>query len=88
MAWQVGDLGDCFDEWAAGKNDHERFRLLKGLIELADRPLDESPGSWIPDRSPMLRLAIIDSTFQQTLAFIRVYESQGVFDVIDLQDIF
>ncbi len=86
MTWRMGDLGDCFDVWAVGKSDHDRFLLLEGLLELADRPLTELPGDQVPDRSSMLRFKRIDTSLESTLVLIRVYEAQGVFDVIDLRD--
>lgn len=82
MAWQLRGFGDCFDDWAAGKSDQERIRLLLGLLELADRPLTELPGLRELGRSPMHRWAVVDSTF----VFLQVYESQGCFYVDDLQD--
>lgn len=83
MAWRVREIGDCFDDWAAGKSDQERSRLLQGLLELANRPLTELPGIRALDQSPMHRWAVVDSTF----VFLRVYESQGCFYVDDLQDL-
>ena len=87
MPWRVGDLGDCYDDWAVGKSDEERIRLLAGLFELTDKPLTELPGAWLPGRSPMYRWAIVESTLEPALVLMRVYESQGVFDVIGLEDI-
>lgn len=92
MAWQVGDLGDCFEDWALGKTHQERVRLLEGLLKFADQPLTELPGEQVPGRSPMVRCTVIDSTLQPVSVSIRVfvsihvYESQGVLDVTELID--
>ena len=83
MTWRVADPQGCFDDWASGKGDQDRERLLGGLADLADRPRDELPGFRLTARSPMNRWTIIDST----LVVIRVYETAGVFDLVDLRDL-
>lgn len=83
MTWRVADPQGCFDEWASGKSDQDRERLLGGLSDLADRPVDELPGFRLTARSPMNRWTIISST----LVVIRVYEPAGVLDLVDLRDL-
>lgn len=83
MTWRVADPLRCFDEWADGKSDQERERLLVGLADLADRPRDELPGFRLTARSPMNRWTIIGST----LVVIRTYETAGVLDLVDLRDL-
>ncbi|MCY4516040.1 MAG: hypothetical protein OXB99_02245 [Acidimicrobiaceae bacterium] len=83
MTWRVADPQGCFDEWAGGKSDQVRERLLRGLADLADRPLDELPGFRLTARSPMNRWTIIGST----LVVIRTYETAGVLDLVDLREL-
>lgn len=82
MSWRVMDPRGCVDMWAIGKSGQDRLRLLNGIADLADRPLSQLPGLRAIGQSPMSRWAIIGST----VVFMRVYESSGVFDLMDLQD--
>ena len=83
MSWRVADPNRCYRLWAEGKGSEEQLQLAGGLIELADRPLTELPGYRVAGRSPMNRWTIIGST----VVIIRVYESIGLFDLVDLRDI-
>ena len=82
MPWCVADPGGCLDLWADNKSEQERLRLLDGIAELADRPLTELPGRRVLGSSPMNRWEAVGTT----AVFIRVYESAGLFDLVDLQD--
>ena len=82
MSWRVADPSRCYRLWADGKDSEDQILLVAGLIELADRPLSELPGLRVAGRSPMNRWTIIGST----AVIIRVYESIGLFDLVDLRD--
>ena len=56
--------------------------LVDGIAALADQPLIELPGEAELGMYPMRRWAIIAGT----RVSIRVYEPQGKFDVIDIED--
>ena len=78
----MGDPFGCQLLWATDQTPSELAALDQGLAELADRPLTELPGIEVEGRSPMHRKAVIGSTY----VYFMVYESQGVFDLIDLGD--
>jgi len=78
----MGDPVGCQLLWAAGHTPSELAALDRGLAELADCPLTELPGIEVESRPPIHRKAVIGSTY----VYFMVYESQGVFDLIDLKD--
>lgn len=84
MTWSLPDrfLGPVFNRWAETRDEAARYRLLSGLLDLADRPWDELPGLSIPGRSPMWRWAEIGPTY---VVFL-VAEPQGKLVIIDIRD--
>ena len=82
MAWEVDGkaLDRVFDEWSGGKSHEVRFRLLSGLLDVADCPLTELPGFRLPRRSPMWRFALVGDV---VVVFL-VAEPQGVLIPVDI----
>ena len=82
MVWEVDRtaLDRVFDEWSASKGYEDRFRLLSGLIDVADCPLTELPGFRFPRRSPMWRFALVGDV----VVLFFVAEPQGVLIPVDI----
>jgi len=57
--------------------------MLEDLSVLADVPLDVLPGVRVLGRGPMDRWAVAGLA----VVFFRVYEPQGLFDLVDLVDL-
>lgn len=68
--------------WRTGKSDERIAELFDGIQALAEQPLVELPGESEPGLNPMRRWAVIAGA----RVSIRVYEPQGKFDVIDIED--
>ena len=82
MPWRYSSLDPHLDAWAAGKSPEAIDRLLLGLLDLADRPLDELPGNHVPWMSPMWRWARVGETY---VAFL-VVEPESVLSVLAITD--
>jgi len=68
--------------WRTGKSAERVAELVDGILALTEQPLGELPGESEPDLNPMRRWVVIAGA----RVSIRVYEPQGKFDVIDIED--
>ena len=68
--------------WCFGKTADQVSELVDGIIALADQPRTVLPGEAESGMYPMRRWALIAGT----RVSIRVYEPQGKFDVVDIED--
>ena len=84
MPWRIDGaaLDRVFDTWSADKSYGAGIHLLSALLDVADCPLTELPGTRLPERSPMWRFARIGSV---VVVFL-VAEPQGVLIPIDIRD--
>lgn len=78
MPWRFSSLDAYLDAWATGQDSGDIEQLLLGLLDLANRTLNELPGNRFPGLSPMWRWAKVRNVY---VVFL-VVEPEGVLSVL------
>lgn len=68
--------------WRSGKSAERVAELVDGILALTEQPLVDLPGESEPGLYPMRRWVLAAGT----RVSIRVYEPQGKFDVVYIED--
>ena len=83
MAWRVSSSNGSLGDWSEGKTAAEKSAMLGNLAEFAASPLGLLPGVRVLGKGPMDRWAVVGPA----VVFFRVYEPQGLIDLVDIVDL-